>query len=330
MSKIIIAIHGLGNKPPEKILTRWWKKSIYEGLRAINEPRFFFRFELVYWADIMYPEPLDPREKNKYSPCFLEDPYVPAGDFEDYTPSELRKKINAYIKEQIDRIFLNADKSINFSKITDLILHRYFRDLEIYFKAERANGIKSPNLSARDAIRERLARVLKKHRRKDIFLIAHSMGSIVAYDVLAQLDHEVNIDSFITIGSPLGLPVVMSRIYSEQRKRLEKVDFVRTPENVRRQWLNFADLEDKVAIDYELAGDFMPNSCNVGVKDIQIYNNYIHNGKRNPHKAYGYLRSTALARQIHAFLGESALRSFFNEIFLRITEPESLKSVQEF
>ncbi len=62
MSKIIIGIHGLGNKPPKELLARWWKEAILEGLRKNNYSAKDFNFELVYWADILHKNPLDPNE----------------------------------------------------------------------------------------------------------------------------------------------------------------------------------------------------------------------------------------------------------------------------
>ena len=37
MKKIIIGVHGLGNKPPADVLEKWWAASIQEGLAAIGE-----------------------------------------------------------------------------------------------------------------------------------------------------------------------------------------------------------------------------------------------------------------------------------------------------
>lgn len=33
-SKLIIGIHGLSNKPPEKTLATWWEKAMLEGLHV--------------------------------------------------------------------------------------------------------------------------------------------------------------------------------------------------------------------------------------------------------------------------------------------------------
>jgi hypothetical protein len=38
--------------------------------------------------------------------------------------------------------------------------------------------------------------------------------------------------------------------------------------------------------------------------DKVVYNNYEYNGKKNPHKIYGYLRTPELAEIIHAFFNQ--------------------------
>ena len=73
MSKIIIAIHGLGNKPPQDILKKWWKMAISEGLKHIGHFRLFFKFEFIYWADILHTNPLDPQIKDKDDPLYLDE-----------------------------------------------------------------------------------------------------------------------------------------------------------------------------------------------------------------------------------------------------------------
>ena len=78
MSKIIIGIHGLGNKPPKKILEKWWKAAIQEGLQAAGYPKQYFKFELVYWAPVLHSIPLNPNETNPKSPFYIEFPYLPA------------------------------------------------------------------------------------------------------------------------------------------------------------------------------------------------------------------------------------------------------------
>ena len=151
MSKIIIAIHGLGNKPPEDILKKWWKMAIFEGLKHIGHFRLFPKFEFVYWADILHADPLDPQIKDKDDPLYLDEPYTPAKIFEKSKPNKIRKKILDYLNNQLDRLFLKDDMTIHFEGVSDLIIHHYFRDLEIYFSSE----IESNRL-AKDVIQQKL------------------------------------------------------------------------------------------------------------------------------------------------------------------------------
>lgn len=301
MSKIIIGIHGLGNKPPQKTLKKWWKRSIFEGLAASGHPRFFFKFELVYWANLLHPQPLSREGRGKDDPYYLEEPYVPAKKQAPRSPSKIRKKILDYLEKQFDRIFLKEDLSIHLASISDLIIRRFFKDLDAYY-SQKSIHVGEKDYLVKDIIRDQLERVLKRHRKKDILLIGHSMGSIIAYDVLTNSLPHVAVDTFVTIGSPLGVPVIMSKIASEQRKKLVQSIRLKTPENVRRSWYNFSDLNDKVAFNYSLADDYDQNSNQVHVIDKIVTNDYEINEHRNPHKIYGYLRTPEFSEVIQEFL----------------------------
>ena len=78
MANVIIGIHGLGNKPPKKTLEKWWKLAMIEGLQTYNYHSTLPKFELVYWADIMYEELQSVAEKDEGSPLFLKEKYVVA------------------------------------------------------------------------------------------------------------------------------------------------------------------------------------------------------------------------------------------------------------
>jgi len=302
MSKIIIGIHGLGNKVPESVLTRWWESSIIEGLNLVRTTELQFDFELVYWAHLMHHVPLDPVVTDKKHPLYVEDPYIPAPNvIRAEKGGELRKKLLDLLGDQLDRIFLNKDLSINFSGISDFIIHHFFSDLETYYNAdEKAKNTVAGSL--REHVRALLAEKLRRHRRRKILLIAHSMGSIIAWDVLTRKVPEVEIDTLITLGYPLGLPVIRSRINAELTAAGVEQPVLKTPENVKNAWFNLADLRDKIAIFSSLQDNFEPNRAGVRVVDRNVYNNYSYKGEKNPHKAYGYLRTRQLADIIDTFM----------------------------
>jgi hypothetical protein len=301
MAKIILGIHGLGNKPPKRLLARWWRAALEEGLSTIGHPRRLFQFRLVYWADFLHPEPLDPEVRDAKDPRYLDSPYIPSRLVDGKRRKKISKRVLDYLERQLYKIMLKEDLSINYAAVTDLIIRRYFADLDIYY-SKQCRDRKNNICQARDAIRGDLARVLRKYRKKDILLIAHSMGSIIAYDVLTQSTPDIRIRTLVTMGSPLGLPVVMLKILSEQRKKPQKHLTVRTPENIRDAWYNLSDPQDKVATKYNLSEDYESNSRHISAIDIVVHNDYEYNGMPNPHCIYGYLRTEEMANVIFNFL----------------------------
>ena len=303
MSKIIIGIHGMGNKPAKKTLMAWWKAPIREGFKRISAPKRAFRFELVYWAHYLHPVALQAKIKDKKHPLYIDEPYF-HGDKNatEEEPSALRQKILSYLGSQLQKLFLNEDFTINYESVTDFITHHFFSDLEKYYTDYCVENHKT-DCRAKVLICTALADLLKKHRRKKILLIAHSMGSIIAFDVLTQYVPEIPIDTFVTIGSPLGLPVVKSKIAAEREKDFSQPGDIRTPENVWSNWYNLSDLRDKIAINYNLSDDFQKNARGVGPVDRIVSNNYEFMGEKNPHKVYGYLRTSQMAEILSGFLG---------------------------
>jgi len=304
MSRVIIGIHGLRNKPEEKLLSDWWKRSIIEGLNLNSCSVKDFKFELVYWADSIYPEPLSINEQNRMSSLFLRNPYLPFSGYIPHAAGIRRQKWLDMLEEKMDKIFLEHPDSNRFNRIEDKLLYRLFPDLHNYYYFPDENHKWLKNL-----LRDKLFKVIYRHRRKKIMLISHSMGCIIAYDVLAGLCstrgmHGINVHTFITAGSPLGLPVIMKKIMREYYPGLIKYGQLPTPETIRRRWYNFSDIEDKIAINYDLGDDYVENSNAVKPVDVIVQNMYINNGKRNPHSIFGYLRTRELSAAVGQFLTE--------------------------
>jgi len=75
-------------------------------------------------------------------------------------------------------------------------------------------------------------------------VVAHSLGSVVAYELLCE-NEALTIDTLVTIGSPLGLPALLPRL-------LPPADQGGCwPGNVK-QWINIADKTDIVALSKKL------------------------------------------------------------------------------
>jgi pimeloyl-ACP methyl ester carboxylesterase len=301
MARIIIGIHGLGNKPPQHILKNWWMQSIREGLGHIGHSEVFLPFELVYWADLFHPRPLDVNEKDPDSPYYLEFPYTPAVDFDTQEIGKIRQQVMDFLDKEMGKFFSDNEFSNTLNLVSDWIIRRYFADLDLYYRS-MIKTAKQTEAAAREVIRQRLTAVLKKHQGKEILLIAHSMGSIIAYEVLTLFASESQIDTLVTIGSPLGQPIIFKKFREELAQDEFNGSKPKVPENIRTHWFNLADLRDHVAMNYQLADDFTENSRHLEITDKIVSNNYRYQNKANPHKIYGYLRTPELSRIIYEFL----------------------------
>ena len=285
---VIIGIHGLANKPPPADKPGYWKKALLEGLkRNCGKTTDDLSFDFVYWADLRYPEGPIPYKDNP-------EPYYEApgtGPFPDYQVGKWAEIINSATRIVGTEVnFLDAHTGV--TNVGEFVLERELKDLAVYYEDE----------GFRETVRARLKDKLEQYKQSRIMLIAHSMGSIIAYDVLRRLgrdDPQFRVDHFVTIGSPLGMPHVKYKIQQEN-------DLVRTPSIVGR-WTNFADRRDVVAIEAKLGDDYEPNDQGVKVADVPVINAYRSPLDRDPpnkpnyHKSYGYLRTPEMSNIVRAF-----------------------------
>ena len=117
----------------------------------------------------------------------------------------------------------------------------------------------------------------------------------------------MKIHTLVTIGSPLGLPIVVGKIAAEQKITPNRRSIMSTPPGITDKWYNFADIMDNVALDYKLADNFTENDNGVLPKDYLVNNNYEINGIKNPHKSFGYLRTPEFSKSLNDFIGEEKL-----------------------
>lgn len=301
MGTVVIGIHGLRNKPPKYVLSSWWKKALVEGFEIIKLPVPRFRFRMAYWAHYMHTTPQNPMIRDPKHPRFLWEPYVRGHCHGPRDPRAFGEKLRSTIHQQILQLMAGKSGFMNVDALSDIILHRMFVELDVYYHRRLRDpfGRLRP---AHELIREELARLLRRHRRDTILLIAHSMGTIIAYDVLTYTVPDIPIHTFITLGSPLGFPVVMKKVWQEMGA-CERADTpLPTPDCIRKRWLNFSDLDDVTCLNYNLRNHYAENPAGVRPFDQIVYNTYEHDGVANPHKAYGYLRTAEVTNALHHFL----------------------------
>ena len=278
MSKIIIGIHGLANKPAAEVLKKGWADAMCEGLKknaGINITGKSLNFESIYWADVMYKKP-----------DINYDAYKKAvkGDLKRYEDGWF-DTFRAWTSDKIDDVVDPLKNWLDIDAIANAVLKSKLKDLHTYYTDK----------TIREELRGRLESTIRDNMNAGnrIMVVSHSMGTIIAYDVLRKLGKENNdfsIEHFVTLGSPLGLSHVKHMIIKENH-------LVRTPSIVKK-WSNLADRRDPVAADTHLSDDYQANDYDVKVGDDLVINDWggIH------HKSYGYLRTPEFTDLLKKFI----------------------------
>lgn len=187
-------------------------------------------------------------------------------------------------------VFLLGDRlPILIPHIATERMELHLRDLRRYIRnqaeiAEHARQILKTSLRrARDA-------------QRPILLMAHSMGSVIAYESLWQMSRAnrepMQIELLLTMGSPLGQNYIQKCL-----KGRDAIGNVRYPDNIR-SWANLSAVGDLTAIVPALRRPFKEMLEAALVEDIddrQIDNWFRLDGVLNTHSEYGYLANSETA-----------------------------------
>ena len=150
-----------------------------------------------------------------------------------------------------------------------------------------------------DRIREILRRELLRSwaAGERVLLMAHSFGSIIAWDTLWTLRGEAGvIDLFLTLGSPLGTNYIQRRLMGAKADGA-----ARYPTCISR-WQNLAAVGDLTALGHRFATDFAEMQrlgLVAGISDrIDLLNPYRDAEGLNVHRCYGYFVHAATGQAI--------------------------------
>src|SRR5678815_5105239 len=292
IGRTIVYVHGIGNKPLPSILKCQWDHALF-GFDLAERSR------LAYWVNrAFYPDPSEGTCASPDSTQLEDEPTGRAISVRQHVDAvSLDDEITAIASRKTDRETLLAIGAKMEAKgtppevgtkaveglaatalplprplrawITRRIVRAFLRDVNDYFyvPARRA--------TMKESVLERI-----RVGGGPFVVIGHSQGSLLAYDVLCDLDPGAYpVDLFVTVGSPLGITEVQDQIRSLTRQKS-----LRAPRCVKR-WINVADAIDPVALDSTLAGEIM------GPTSIQDFTASNPDAPRHPHSGSGYLRT---------------------------------------
>jgi len=332
-----VYVHGIGNHPEEQVLVVRWDRALFG--KDMGD-----RTRMAYWVNrARYPQPsscdcIDPR-------CACHDPeeairsrkVLAVGDPDP--EAELQEAVKAITSDTDQQAFLYDIGQRMIDEAKAEARREQVRQEEEGVSA--AKGIYTSSVTGKgigDALLRKLTDLVtsvalpdvqdflfdEKHRKQmdDTFLarlssgggpfvvIAHSQGSMIAYDVLRQLPPDVKVKLFVTIGSPLGLPPVRAVFKKWTGQKL-----LPFPPCVER-WVNLAVEGDVVALDPTL-GDEIDNPGG-RFEDLPRISrekrdeNPLFEG--NPHSSMGYLSTEEVQNEVYKAVGREFARSLGRQI----------------
>ena len=283
MRHTIVYVHGNGNKPRADRLRLEWDRALFG--RSIGESS-----RMAYWASVRYSRPLD--ELPEMVPAELPDLVEPPEEFVADTLLEAVKEAEAGnerhepLEPWLRRMTYAAEglgggegatvealplpRAVRIAAFRELV-KRSFQDVHAYF----FGGDKEP---MREVVRKALDGI-----DGPVVVLAHSLGTIIAYDVLREMK-AIEVPLFVTVGSPLGVTEVQDLITTP----------LRVPDVVDR-WINVSDLRDLVALDHTIRSEFAPAE--------RCQDAFVTNSSDNHHGIVEYLRSRPVRDAVLSLFG---------------------------
>lgn len=295
-------IHGIANKPRADDLLNIWRRALADAVEPLSLSDQGVTSSMVYWADLMYPAPVD--DLTAYEGVLENTPEAidAGGDAQipvARTPEEakflagVRAELTRMSDEELaarDQPAVPAEPRGALERIPlPWFLKRRFmaaflRDVHHYlFDIEFAPEGRTP-VRIQKTIRERFVDALcAREVSRPHVVVSHSMGTVIAYDCLKRLDVCSEVDALITIGSPLGLDEVQDKL---QPGWTRADGFPAT--RVAGVWTNLFDRLDPVCgFDPLLANDYQHGGA-AKIEDVVVRNDGAWR-----HSATKYLRQPA-------------------------------------
>lgn len=268
MRPTIVYVHGNGNKVRKDLLERQWNEALF-GQDMPESSR------MAYWASLRYAQPLP-------DPAFDEMDLLPVSPLEVAPPPAL-ESAEAFIAKVLAEARQEAEAAPRPESTGDAgSLEAWLRDMTYAAEAlAEGEGAAPPPSSPFEALpfprplRTLAFRALVERAFKDVhayffggfkarmrrvvrdalagiegpvIIVAHSLGSIIAYDVLREAGaSSPDVPLFVTVGSPLAVTEVQDLV----ERPLE------VPSGVGA-WRNVSDARDLVAMDHTIRPEYAP------------------------------------------------------------------------
>jgi len=287
----IVFVPGKNPKPPADLHQNLLWQTLVEGVRRIDPDVAddlslhdeYFKF--VDWNYSYYQSSEDIESHRPWVEAMLEKAGPSEKDIQQATTWRHRLEFFMYN---------TVDSSPVLLRLLRGKLKETAQDTNRYFDNDDKIGS-----HIREQLKQELRPLLENGDK--ILLIGHSMGTIITYDTLwalSNLEHlPGKVDLFLSLGSPLGMNYVQSRLMGHHMNDEHKY-----PSNIRR-WINIAADGDLIALGRFLAKDYntmLEYKLIDAIEDQSkgVYNYFHDEDGLNCHRSYGYLINPKVSQVI--------------------------------
>ncbi|MEP6761099.1 MAG: hypothetical protein ABJA93_07005 [Sporichthyaceae bacterium] len=279
-------VHGIGNKPPADALLEQWRVALLDD-DGVDLDALGATSTMVYWADLLYPSPAPVVAAHESTMLELEQS-VDSGDADLTWLLDVPPEERAFVERLGQQVGLAAvtpgpsdlaDPIVPASPLEAVplppwlkrrLMRVFLRDVHHYIYDATFSPRPGESHRIRREVRARALDALHagSDRPAPHVVIGHSLGSVVAYDVLTDRPDTPSVDALITVGSPLGISEVQSGLTPPWTR-----DAGWPEERLGDgSWANIGDPLDPVCgFDRKIADDFRRAGA-VRVHDVGVLN----------------------------------------------------------
>ena len=199
----------------------------------------------------------------EHSPCI-----TPLPCFNPEQSESLTQRLSVITALTKDHAFKELIMFLNhYPKLHETLMHKFLIETYLY-------------LSNSDFMHEVHRRIMSHlHPSKDHIIVAHSLGTVIAYNLLHQFNH-FRVHRFITLGSPLAFKVIQEKLTLP----------ISRPPQLHGDWFNFYSPDDFLTAFplSEAPFNFEPPIINQAITTLVD----------KPHQITGYLAHPAVIKSI--------------------------------
>lgn len=284
----VVFLHGIGDGDPQ----RKWFESLNNALKQLGHPS-------LTQSDVVAPRYAAFLKMDGVSAKIPPSTYKPKDDTvarQDFERRQARVQRILQLNPSVQRF--------GFDVVPEAVFNNVPRALPITKIADAFNLAQVRRYIGNDGLRGAImTRILEELPVSgDIILIGHSLGSVIAIDLLDHLPETLHVRRFITIGSPAN----MKALHDRSERLLKKFPYCRVDD-----WSNFLNRLDPVTGGRGLAGVFP------GAQDFVL-------GEVSGHGAEKYLSDSAVAGLVaDVFYPRKEVALASSDLEVRLTDGEA-------